>query len=254
MDETVSGFYDRLAEEHHWIFQDWNASIDWQGRLFGTLLETELNSARLRLLDCACGIGTQALGLARRGHAVLATDLSSGAVARARREAASRGLAIDFAVADLRDLGSLSQSAFDAVLAADNALPHLDEPELPGAARSIASKLRPGGVFVASIRDYDAILSQRPTADPPRFFSDAGLRRIVHQVWDWTGERTYTLHLYITRETAAGWHSSHHVSRYRAILRDELAAILAGAGFTAIRWLMPADSGFYQPLVVARLP
>jgi glycine/sarcosine N-methyltransferase len=35
------------------------------------------------------------------------------------------------------------------------------------------------------------------------------------------------------------------------VLRQELTAVLHQAGFVELRWLMPADSGFYQPLVLA---
>ena len=85
----------------------------------------------------------------------------------------------------------------------------------------------------------------------PAFFQDGVYRRIYHQVWDWTGDRQYTTHLYITQETNAGWTCRHFVSIYRAVLRDELTEFLRRAGFTNVRWLMPADSGFYQPLVLA---
>jgi methylase of polypeptide subunit release factors len=47
-------------------------------------------------LDCACGINTQAIGLAMRGGTVHATDLSPAAIARAGREAASFGAALTF--------------------------------------------------------------------------------------------------------------------------------------------------------------
>jgi hypothetical protein len=57
--------------------------------------------------------------------------------------------------------------------------------------------------------------------------------------------------LYITQETNAGGCWRHFVSIYRALLREALTEILRQAGFTNIRWLMPADSGFYQPLVLA---
>jgi hypothetical protein len=56
--------YDELAEYHHLIFADWNASIEWQASVLGPLLEREAGVRHLRILDCACGIGTQALGLA----------------------------------------------------------------------------------------------------------------------------------------------------------------------------------------------
>jgi hypothetical protein len=56
--------------------------------------------------------------------------------------------------------------------------------------------------------------------------------------------------LYITRDTPAGWQTHHGVSDYRAVRRDELAAILERAGFCKVRWLLPAESGFYQPLIL----
>ena len=181
----------------------------------------------------------------------MGVDLSEAAICRARREAQHRGLSIQFRVADMRDLSSLSEAGFDLVIAVDNALPHLlNEEDLARAVQQIAGKLRPGGVFLATIRDYDQIVEQRP-APPPAFFQDGAHRRIYHQVWDWTGDRQYTVHLYITQETDAGWTCRHFVSVYRALLREELTAMLHQAGFVELRWLMPADSGFYQPLVLA---
>jgi glycine/sarcosine N-methyltransferase len=87
---------------------------------------------------------------------------------------------------------------------------------------------------------------------PPAFFQDGEYRRIYHQVWDWTSDRQYTVHLYLTQETRTGWDCRHFVSVYRAVLREELTALLRQAGFVEVRWLMPADSGFYQPLLLAR--
>ncbi len=253
MTGETAGFYDSLAEQFDLIFENWDASMKRQASALGALLERELSSDRLRILDCACGIGTQALGLAARGHSVTGTDLSAAAVARARREASQRGLSLDFGVADMRDLSAVAGSGFDVVLAADNALPHMvSDCDLQQAARSIACKLKPGGLFVASIRDYDQAVLQRPAIQGPAFFTDGGLRRIVHQVWDWTEAREYTLHLYITRETEAGWECSHYTSRYRALLRSELAGILSSAGFGDIRWLMPEESRYYQPIALAR--
>jgi hypothetical protein len=73
---------------------------------------------------------------------------------------------------------------------------------------------------------------------------------VVHP--DFGEFRQYTVHLYITQEARAGWTCRHFVSVYRAVLRQELTAVLHQAGFVDLRWLMPADSGFYQPLVLAR--
>ena len=253
MSDATRAFYDDLADYQHLVFQDWNRSIAWQAGLFGPLLERDLAPRPLHILDCACGIGTQALGLAARGHIVTGLDLSPAAIARAHREALARGLAIQFETADMRDLSTLPAAGFDAALAADNALPHLlDAHDLSLALAQIAARLRPGGLFLATIRDYDAVLAARPPAPPPSFFQDGPYRRIHHQVWDWTSDRQYTVHLYLTRETAAGWESRHFMGVYRAWLRDELAALARQAGFAEAVWRMPVESGFYQPMLLAR--
>ena len=38
----------------------------------------------------------------------------------------------------------------------------------------------------------------------------------------------------------------------RTLRRDELSAVLQATGFGQVRWLMPRESGFYQPIVTAR--
>ncbi|WP_309246574.1 class I SAM-dependent methyltransferase [Ramlibacter montanisoli] len=44
------------------------------------------------MLDAACGIGTQVLGLAEKGYELTASDLSPGALERLRQELHRRGL------------------------------------------------------------------------------------------------------------------------------------------------------------------
>src|SRR4051794_8439696 len=57
-----------------------------------------------RVLDCACGTGTLAVGLALRGFAVDASDLSPAMIARTRRLAAERGVALRAEVRAWEDL------------------------------------------------------------------------------------------------------------------------------------------------------
>jgi SAM-dependent methyltransferase len=253
MAEVVRDFYDQLAGHYHLMFEDWEASIARQASVLGPLLERECGPAHsIRVLDCACGVGTQTLGLANLGFRVTGADLSPGAIERARLEAASRRLEISLYLADMLRLDRVPATGFDAVICMDNALPHLPGDELlREAAAQVRAKLRADGTFVASIRDYDTLIRERPVVQGPGFLSDAGRRRIVFQVWDWMDERRYAFHLYITRDTPSGWQTHHGVSEYRALLREELTGILEGAGFVNVRWLLPADSGFYQPLVLA---
>jgi ubiquinone/menaquinone biosynthesis C-methylase UbiE len=60
MAEGVKHFYDRLASNYHLIFEDWDASMKRQAAALGAILERECGMpSALRILDCACGIGTQ---------------------------------------------------------------------------------------------------------------------------------------------------------------------------------------------------
>jgi SAM-dependent methyltransferase len=252
--ERILSFYEPLADLYHLIFDDWNKSIERQAGILNPLLSAHAQGSPLKILDCACGIGTQALGLASLGHRVVASDLSQAAVNRARREAQNRGLELSFHVSDMTSLTEIAENGFDVVAAFDNALPHLTAGQLGSALAAMSSKLKSNGLFIASIRDYDSLILQKPAMQEPVFFGGNGERRIVHQVWDWIDDARYTLHLYITVQSGQSWTAHHFVSEYRCLPRNELSAALRSTGFRDLRWLMPDESGFYQPLILARWP
>jgi glycine/sarcosine N-methyltransferase len=256
MADPVRAFYDELAESYHLIFADWHGSMLRQAAALNRLIESDLGPGPHAILDCACGIGTQAIGLALLGHRVHATDLSPRAVARAEREATARGASLSFGVADLRTLATEVAGDFDVVLACDNVLPHLlTDDDLRLAVDNMAAKLRPGGMFLASIRDYDRLVQERPRGEGPRVFDDIRGRRISFQVWDWsdTGS-TYQLHQFVVRQEGAGWRTDHFSTEYRALLAADLVNALRHSGFALaqIHWHEPEESGFFHPIVTAR--
>ena len=197
----------------------------------------------MNLLDCACGIGRQAIGFAQAGHRVVASDLSRAAVARAEREARLRDLDISFFVSDMASLDEIAGGGFNVAVALDNALPHLKPSHLRRAVRTMGSKLEPGGVFMASIRDCDNLILQRPAIQAPAFYGERGAQRIVHQVWDWIDHERHTVHIYITMQSGEEWTAHHFATEYRCLLRDELASALTSAGFDQVKWLTPEESG-----------
>ena len=64
MTDFIESFYDDLAPYYHLIFADWDQGIAWQASILGPIIEHATGKASPHVLDCACGIGTQALGLA----------------------------------------------------------------------------------------------------------------------------------------------------------------------------------------------
>lgn len=258
MNHQVDMFYTELADYYHLIFEDWDRSIKRQASVINKLIAPQSAGKPLKILDCACGIGTQSIGLAMSGHQVIGSDICEPAVRRAQQEAQSRGITIPFYVSDMTSLREISEVGFDVAIAMDNALPHLSSSQLKQAATAFASKLRPGGLFLATIRDYDKLILEKPAVQGPSFCGAPGSRRIVHQIWDWDayeGEGSgNVLHVYITVESEEGWQSHHFVSTYRCLLRQELSDALEGAGFRDVRWLMPPETGSYQPMVSAKAP
>jgi SAM-dependent methyltransferase len=251
---TVADFYNRLAVDYHFIFADWKQSVLRQAGILSKLIENLKGAPPLTVLDCTCGIGTQAIGLALSGFTVHATDLSAAAVERARDEAAGFGAHLTFGVADLLQLEAQVDGQFDVVLAFDNALAHfLADSDLQSAVRNMASKIAPGGLWMASIRDYDRLLQEKPRSTQPQVVDTPDGRCITFQIWDWLGDgRSYRLNHYTIKQAGDDWETSCRVTRLRAWRRAELSLILNQVGLSAIQWHMPEASGYYQPILSAQ--
>ncbi len=254
MSDQVREFYKTLASNYHHIFADWNASVQRQAGVLDALLREQLGEGAQTVLDCACGIGTQAIGLALRGYRVHATDLSAEAVERARQEARHMGAHLTFDVADFRELDAVVPGTFDAVIAFDNAIAHLQTlDELTHALRSMAAKVAPGGTLMVSLRDYDQIVQEKPRATPPVVNDNPEGRSIVFQVWDWNTEGSgYQLNHFTVKQQSESWETICAVSTLRAWQRAEVHAALQNTGLSDIEWRMPDTSGFYQPIISAR--
>ena len=249
MDITQT-FYNSLASKYDQLFQDWHAATNEQAAILQMIFQKNGFDADTRILDCACGIGTQAIGLARQGYFVTASDISDGELSEAKLRAAAAGVAIRFARADFRALAETFTEQFDSVIAMDNALPHmLSGAELSRAVGSIAKQIRQNGIFVGSIRDYDALLAEKPPYSPPYIHKTENGQRVSFQTWDWHGE-CYRLTQYIINDEGDP-QVSKFTCEYRATKREELSALFAANGCRAV-WMFPEETGFYQPIVVAR--
>lgn len=253
--DPVFSFYEGLASDYHLIFEDWDRSIIHQGEVLARLLRGSGGKYADHVLDCACGIGTQSLGLARLGLKVTGTDFSPRSIERAKAEAKRLALNVDFSVADFRDLGASVPGMFDQVIACDNALSHLlSEEEIKKALLSIIAKVKIGGLFLATTRDYDAILKERPGGIRPRVFETPEGPRTVTQTWHWAPDGgTYRLEHVIEMVRDGKPVKIVHSTVYRPLRRVDLSRLLMEAGFSNIRWLLPDNkSAFYQPVVIAK--
>ena len=247
----IQTFYDDLASSYDKLFQDWYATTHEQALLLDHLFKKEGFDTSARILDCACGIGTQAIGLAGLGYPVTGSDISAGELAEAEKRAADKGVVIRLEKADFRSLSEVFTETFDIVIAMDNALPHmLSKEDLDAAVTSIVSQIKSTGIFVASIRDYDTLLLSKPAYSPPYIHKTETGQRVSFQTWDWEGEN-YKLTQYII-DDGENLEVSKFPCEYRATRREELTDLLLQRGCSAVEWKFPEETGFYQPIVIAR--
>ena len=248
MPDQTKSFYENIAADYHLISSDWNKSIDWHAGVLDKLITKYRRREGNRLLDCTCGIGTQIIGLAKLGYQASGSDLSAKSVRRARKESARRGLQCTYQVSDVRKLPDKLDEKFDIIISCDNALPHLmTEEELGKAAFAIFSLLESDGLFIAGIRDYDAELEKKPAATPV----NSNAERITFQLWDWYKDDEYELEHIILKRKKGKLIPAVGKARYKAYRRETFAKVFGANGFTDISWLMPDESSYYQPVMIA---
>lgn len=244
-------FYDSLASQYDKLFLDWRAATQEQAMILDRIFRNNGFDHTAGVLDCACGIGTQSIGLAALGYSVTSSDISHGELSEAKKRAAENGVHIRFEHADFCALSETFHETFDIIICMDNALPHmLSHSALESAIKSITNRIAEGGMFVASIRDYDALLMEKPPYSPPYIHKTASGQRVSFQTWNWE-EDCYKLIQYII-DDGKTLQTSKFECEYRATRRKEITDLLLANGCNDAVWLFPEKTEFYQPIVVAK--
>jgi SAM-dependent methyltransferase len=245
----MDDFYDRLSGFYHLIFENWDESIDRQAEQLAAVIAGRWGPQARSILDVSCGIGTQAIGLAKRGFFVTASDISPAAIARARKEAQRRAVHVDLSVCDMRAPRVHHEQHFDVVISVDNSITHLlNDDELLSALRQIHACTRPGGGCLLTVRDYDQEPRGTGLIKPYRVKEEDGKRYVIFQVWDFEGQ-LYNMAMYFVVDDGTSPRLETYVmrTRYNAVGTDHLLALMRHAGFTATERL---DGVFYQPVLV----
>jgi SAM-dependent methyltransferase len=154
---VAAGPYDTLAEVYDWLVPE--ALLTPQGSAAAFAEHVEPGA---RVLDCACGTGTLAVGLALRGHDVVATDASAAMVARTDRLAAEHGARVATAICTWQALAGRGwDSTFDVVFCVGNSLPHAaGRAGRRAALRAMGAVLRPGGRLVLTSRTWEQVRAE----------------------------------------------------------------------------------------------
>lgn len=240
-------FYAGPTPFYHLIYPKWGESMKRQaGELDSVIRDTwgEVST----VLDVSCGIGTQAIGLAKLGYDVTASDVSPEEVKRATQEAAARSLSIALSVADMRFAHDHHKSEFDVVLSADNSVPHLlSDDDILAAFRQFHSCTRPGGGCILTVRDYEKEDLSKQQVKPYGIREEDDARWLIWQVWD-SSPPNYDLTFYFVEDRGEMECKTHVMrSTYYAIGIPRLMELMLEAGFADVKRL---DGKFFQPIIM----
>ena len=71
--DITQDFYNNLASQYDKLFQDWQSTTREQAVILNRIFNDNGFDTTAHVLDCACGIGTQSIGLASLGYQPIMT-------------------------------------------------------------------------------------------------------------------------------------------------------------------------------------
>ena len=248
----IEVYYNQLAPYYKFIYADWEKSLRSQAAALNSVIREYFGDQISTVLDAACGIGTQCIGLAELGYKVTGSDLSSGAIKLAKEEAQTRDLPIDFSVVDMRQVWEYHQRQFDIVLACDNSIPHLlNEEEILQVFKGFFLTTKEGGGCLISVRDYDLFEreDQESRFVPRQIHPTSWGQIIIFDIWNFEGDY-YEIRTYIVEDQKNNEPKMTVVKggKYFCVTIPVLEDLFKQAGFQQVTTL---KEHFFQPLIVA---
>jgi SAM-dependent methyltransferase len=221
MIDDVRRFYDSLAPDY-----DLMTSFDDRFARERPWFEAIVSKFGIRsALDAGCGTGFHSILLSRLGVTVAGVDASPAMVARARENARRLGSAVTLHTGGFDEISRITSGTiggYDAVFCLGNSLSHLlTDAAIAAALVEFRSVLRPGGVLVLQLLNYERILTEGKELQGRR---EAG---------GTTFERRYAYHGETVTFTLSRGGKSESV-RLRPLTRDLLGNALARAGMEQV--------------------
>ena len=206
-------------------------------------------AGRHRVLDCACGTGTDAVALARAGLQVWASDGSAAMVDAARRRVAAAGMEVPVEVCRWDGLPGRLPGPFDLVLCLGNSISHLPGNQVRPAFAGMAGVLGPGGRLVLNARNWEKLRRDRPRLTfPERVLERDGQRCVPLYIWnhdeDW--DAAHGVEIAFLVEASRRLAVRRHELTLWPFRRTDLHARLHDAGLRVVADDYQPDADWYE--------
>lgn len=243
--------YDKLASIYDYF-------VNWDERLAYELpfLEQQLRApgkdpSQIRVMDTACGTGHHAIALANIGFQMAGSDLYPEMVSLADANAKAAGEKVTFRTAGF---GSINETfkqpgEFDAVLCLGNSLPHVaSEQDLKKALQDFKDLLRPGGMLLLQMRNFDLVMGEKKRWMEPQTVKEGTTEWLFIRFYDFEtdGKIQFNI-LSLHRKPNTPWHTQLTSTHLLPIFSEKLKADLTTLGFRDIRLYGNLAAAPYEP-------
>jgi SAM-dependent methyltransferase len=251
MDTSTTAFYDAIAEFYPLFYKDWEVQLEREGL---TLRSIFRNKGVQDVLDVGCGPGTQSIPLAKLGFNVIGVDPSPELIKKAHETAEKHDVNVTWLRGDFLSLDSLIDEPVDAIICKGNSLPHLlTDEDIEHTIHIFYELLRPGGLVVIGLRDFEMMLEHRPRFLPGFSHIDEDDNEfITFDIWEWEEGPPIiaTQNLFMIQGNGRTYETIKRTVHFRPLSTDELKVVLLEQNFEDIE----QSSDRWEQLIIARKP
>jgi SAM-dependent methyltransferase len=231
-DDQSIAYYDELARSYRLFFQDYETSQADEGRWLDQILRAR---GAHRVLDACAGTGRQAIPLCEHGYEIVAADPSHAMLRVAAAEARLHGVELPLVQAEFCELNATVGTGYDAVIALGNGLVHGGTREgVMRALEALRQCCTRGGIVLVGVKDFDALLQDRPRLHAHGVIDTDGGRQVLLEVWDYVDPVLECTAILLNEgPDGVSWHGSGPTTREYMVGLQELEAMAREAGFAS---------------------
>jgi glycine/sarcosine N-methyltransferase len=245
MHQSQNDFYSSISEYYHEIFPYNPSQLEFTSKYTG-------GTSEKKILDIGCATGELAYQLADAGAVVTGIDLNEDLLFQAKTKKVIPNLT--FQKGDMLELETdFHTHQFDAVLCFGNTLVHLlSEQQVLKVLKGVHAVLKPGGIFLLQILNYDYIIADKVTQLPVIETPDIKFIR-SYKIENENPVIKFSTKLHLKKENRV----INNETSLLALLSNQVEELLVNAGFIDISLFSnfkgEVMGGKHLPLVVKAL-